>query len=91
MSLVLWGRRRVLMVLFFCCRLGACPAPGRLLGCGRGPCPTLGGCPLLEAGQSYRWNIRWRQRLIGITLLVLRFAGGTAQAEEGRAPTLERG
>ena len=81
MSLVFWGRRRVLMVLFFCCRTDVCPAPGRLVGCGRGPCPTLGNCPLLETGQSYRWNIRWRQRLIGVTLLVLWVTNGVAQAE----------
>jgi hypothetical protein len=81
MSVVLWGRRRILMVLFFCCRLGECPAPGRLLGCGRGPCPTLGKCPVQGTGQCYRWNMRWGQRLIGITLLVLPAAGGTAQAE----------
>ena len=81
MSVVFWGRRRVLLVLFFCCSLFACPCPGRLLGCGRGPCPALGDCPLLEAGQSYRWNFRWGQRLIGITLLILRVATGPARVE----------
>jgi hypothetical protein len=81
MSLVLWGRRRVLVVLFFCCRAGVCPAPGRLVGCGRGPCPALGDCPLLETGQSYRWNLRWGERLIGITLLVLRIANDALQPE----------
>jgi hypothetical protein len=81
MSLVFWGRRRVLMVLFFCCRPGACPAPGRLLGCGRGPCPVFADCPLADAGQSYRWSLRLGERLIGITLLLMCVATGAAQVE----------
>jgi len=74
MSLVFWRSRRVLLVLFFCCRFGACPARGPLVGRGRGPCPVLDACPLVEAGRSYRWNIRLGGRLVGITLLQLRVA-----------------
>lgn len=88
MSLVFWGRRRVLMVLFFCCRLGACPAPGRLVGCGRGPCPAFPDCPLADAGQTYRWCVRLGERLFGITLLLLRVATGAPQVERNLTSTL---
>jgi len=81
MSLVIWGRRRVLIVLVFCCRLGACPSPGRLLGCGRGPCPAYADCPLADAGQNHRWCVRLGERFLGITLLLLRVATGAARVE----------
>jgi hypothetical protein len=71
MSLVWWGRRWVILLLFFCCRAGSCPVPGRLLGCGRGPCPTFPDCPPAAAGQSYRWTLRVGPRIVGCTLLIV--------------------
>lgn len=87
MSLVFWGRRRVVMLLFLCCRLGACPAPGRLLGCGWGRCPALGDCPLLDAGKNYRWHVQWGRRLVGISLMIWPLVTGTAQVEGEQTST----
>ena len=82
MSLVWWGRRQVILLLVFCCRLGACPVPGRLLGCGLGPCPAFPDCPSATSGRRYRWSLRVGPRVVGLTLLIV----STDPQEAGDVP-----
>ena len=71
MSLLWWGRRHVILLLLFCCRLGTCPVASRLLGCGLGPCPAFPDCPPAAGGRHYRWCLRVGSRVVGLTLLIL--------------------
>ena len=82
MSFVGWGRRRVLLLLCYCCRLGGCPVRGPLLGCGRGPCPVFPTCPAATEGRHYRWSLRMGSRVVGCTLLIL----ATARQQAGGVP-----
>lgn len=93
MSIVFWGRRRLIALLLFwghrpAAEIGP-PNPGCAVFCPGGPGPACleeGVCPL-----TYRCQWCWSGRLIGATLLVYetdRTAASPQQEPRGRAQTI---
>lgn len=96
MSIVLWGRRRLIALLLFWGHRPtagtAPPNPGCAVFCPGGPgpaCPEEGVCPL-----AYRCQWCWSGRLFGATLLVYdrdRTGMGAQEKRRGRAQTIFTG
>ncbi len=93
MTIVVWGRRRLIALLLFWGQRPsaevALPNPGCAVFCPGGPAPACleeGVCPL-----TYRCQWCWLGRLFGATLLVYdtdRTGMGAQEKPRGRAQTI---